>query len=153
MTWLDLTCALFLLLAGAGGYSQGFIRGSLRLLVLLSTGVLGVLFALRPDSLATARTTLQWSAAGALLGFAVAAFLAWSANRAIPDFVHRSPANRLLGILPAAGIALMILVLGLGVGERLTASSTAQAFLRSGILTGPLVGAGDLIEQMVAGVH
>jgi delta 1-pyrroline-5-carboxylate dehydrogenase len=88
-----------------------------------------------------------------LLGFVVAALVAWSANLAIPHFVHRSPANRLLGILPAAGVALMILVLGLGVGERLAASPTDLAFLRSGILTGPLVDTGDLIEQMVAGVH
>ena len=153
MTWLDLICVLFLLLAGAGGYTQGFIRGSLRLLALSVAGVVGVLFALRLVLPETASATLLWGGAAALLGFVVAALLAWSANRAIPDFVHRSPANRLLGILPAAGIALMILVLGLGVGERLTASSTAQAFLRSGILTGPLVGAGDLIEQMLAGIH
>ena len=153
MTWLDLICGLFLLLAGIGGYTQGFIRGSLRLLVLLSAGVLGVLFALRPDSLATARSTLLWTGVVTMLGLAVAALLAWNANRAIPDFVHRSPANRLLGILPAAGIALVILVLGLEVGERLIASPTDQDFIRSGVLTGPLVDTGDLIEQIVAGVH
>ncbi len=153
MTWLDLICGLFLLLASIGGYTQGFIRGSLRLLVLLSAGVLGVLFALRPDSLATARATLLWTGAFALLGFAVAAILAWNANRAIPDFVHRSPANRLLGILPALLIAVVVLVLGLGVGERLVVSPTDQAFIRSGVLTGPLVDTGDLIEQIVAGVH
>ncbi len=153
MTWLDLLCGLFLLLVGIGGYAQGFIRGGLRLLALLVGSALGLLFTMRLGSLATATAAVVWAGAAAMLGITVAALAAWSLAKALPNVVHRALTNRLLGILPAVVLGLVILVIGLGLVDRLTTSSATQELLRKGLVTGPLVGAGDLIEQMIAGVR
>ena len=153
MTWLDLLCGLLLALMAVGGYAQGFIRGVLRLVALAAGGLLGIVFMLSLDAPATARATAGWAIAAALLGLALAALLAWSVARVVPRFVHEMQANRLLGALPALLIGLLIVALLLSVAERVAVTPETQAFIRDGTITGPLVGAVDLVEQVVAGVR
>ena len=153
MTLLDVVCWLFLALVGIGGYAQGLIRGVLRLLALLGGAVMGTLFALRVGSTGTAPGAAGWAGVMALLGIAVCGLVAWSAAKAIPPFVHRTLINRLLGVLPALLLGLLILALGLGLAERVVVASETQAYIRSGWLTGPLIGAVDVAEQIVAGVR
>ena len=153
MTLLDVVCGVFLVLVGIGGYAQGLIRGVLRLLALLGGAALGTLFALRVGSSGTARGAAGWAGAAALLGIVVCGLVAWSAAKAIPPFVHRTLANRLLGVLPALLLGLLILAVGLGLAERVVAAPETQAYIRSGLLTGPLVEAVDVAEQIAAGVR
>ena len=153
MTWLDLLCGLLLALIAAGGFTQGCIRGVLRFGTLLAGGALGALFALRLRPLETATAVAGWAAAATLLGITVAGLLAWSASRAIPPSIHAATANRILGILPAAGAGLVILALLLGLAERLAIEPATQAFIRGGALTGRLVRAIDVAEQVVAGAR
>jgi uncharacterized membrane protein required for colicin V production len=153
MTWLDVLCGIFLLLGGAGGYAQGFIRSSLRLLALLLGGILGMLFMLRLGSAGTTQGAVLRAAGAMVLGLAVTSLAAWSADKAVPHFVHRSLTNKILGILPGMLIGLLILTIGLGLADRLALSAATQEFLRRGVVAGPLVAAGDLVEQMVVGVR
>lgn len=153
MTWLDLVCVVLLVLAGIGGYEQGFIRGIARLLALLLGGALGALTIARLDLLNTASGAIGWAIAIAVIALAAMGMLIWSMGRAVPSFIHQAPANRVLGVLPALFLGLVILTLLLGLAERLALSPATQSFIRSGGLTGPLVGAVDLIEQSIAGVR
>jgi hypothetical protein len=94
-----------------------------------------------------------WAGAAALLGVAVCGLVAWSAAKAIPSFVHRTLANRLLGVIPALLLGLLMLALGLGLAVRVVVAPETQAYIRAGLLTGPLVEAVDVAEQIVAGVR
>ena len=153
MTWLDLLCCLLLALVAVGGYTQGLLRGLLRLLALLAGGILGTLLMLRLGALGTPRATAAWAIAAALLGVAITGLLAWGAARVVPHFMHETLTNRLLGIVPALLIGLVILALLLGLVERVALTAETQEFIRDGLLTGPLVRVVDLVEQVVAGVR
>ncbi len=153
MTWLDLVCGLFLALVAVGGYAQGLIRGVARLGVLLGGGALGALVVLQLGSFDTAAATAGWAAAIALLALGGTGLVGWSMARIVPRFMHAMLANRLLGVLPALLAGLVILALVLALAERLAVTSETQAFIRSGVVTGPLVSTVDLVEQLVAGVR
>ena len=153
MTWLDLVCVGFVLLAGAGGYAQGFLRGILRLLALLLGGALAGLVVARLDPRTAVASTLAGAIGTLLLAIAAAGVLAWQAARGLPRAVHESLPNRVLGILPALLIALLMLALLLGLVERVVISTEAQLFIRDGLLTGPLVAVVDTVEQTLAGVR
>ena len=153
MTWLDVVCMLLLLLVAAGGFTQGFIRGVLRLGTLAAGGALGALFTLRLGSLPTATGAAGWSAAATLLGIVVLGLVAWSASLALPRSVHEALANRIFGVAPAILTGLVILAVVLGLVERLAAAPETQALIREGALTGRLVSAVDIAEQLVAGVR
>ena len=153
MTWLDAVCFVLLLLVGLGGYEQGAIRGILRLVGLLAGGGLGFLLVLRVGTLDTVQGAAASAIIAILLGVTATGLLIWSVTRMLPSFVHRNPANRALGILPALVVGLLILTLALGLAERLVTTQERQAFIRAGKLTGPLVRVVDLVEQTVAGVR
>lgn len=153
MTWLDLVSLIFLVLVGVGGYTQGLIRGLVRLLALAAGGILGALFVLWLGSLETARATVGWATVGALLSLAACAALAWGVSKAVPKVTHRRLSNRVLGVVPALAIGLLVLAIGLGLADRVAMSPATQALIRRGMLTGPLVAVTDLLEQIVAGVR
>lgn len=153
MTWLDLGCTLGLVLIAAGGYSQGLIRGVLRLVALVAGGLLGAGLMLRLGTLGTPSTTALWASAAALLGVAVSGLLAWSASNTVPRSVHESLPNRILGILPALLAGAIILALGLSLAERIAMTVQTQELIRTGIITGPLAGIVDLVEQRAAGLR
>lgn len=153
MTWLDLISTLGLVLVAAGGYTQGLIRGALRLVALIAGGLLGAGLMLRLGTLGTSRTTALWASAAALLGIAISSLLAWSATNAVPRAVHESLPNRILGILPALVAGAIILALGLSLAERLAMTVQTQRLIRNGIVTGPLTGIVDLVEQRAAGLR
>jgi uncharacterized membrane protein required for colicin V production len=147
MTWLDLVCLLTLGIVAVGGYAQGFVRGMLRIFSLAGGGALGVLFMLRVESSDDLQQMVLWTIGAALLGIAITSLFSWSVSRAIPPFVHHSITNRVLGMLPALLIALVVLVFLLGLADRLAITTDQRIFLRSGILTGPLIVIVDWIEQ------
>lgn len=153
MTWLDVVCTLSLVLVAVGGYTQGLIRGTLRLIALAAGGLLGAGLMLRLGTLGTPRTTAIWASAAALLGVAVSSLLAWSATGAVPRTVHESLPNRILGIVPALFAGAVILALVLSLTERLAMTTQTQQLIRTGILTGPLVSIVDLVEQRAAGLR
>ena len=153
MTWLDLVCGLGLALLAVGGYSQGLIRGVLRLAALGAGGLLGAALILRLGTMGTARVTAGWAVAAALLAIGVSSMLAWSAARAVPRSAHRSLVNRVLGVIPALAAGLVILALGLSLGERVARAVETQQLIRAGALTGPLVALVDLLEQRAAGLR
>jgi uncharacterized membrane protein required for colicin V production len=153
MTWLDLLCGLLLLLLGAGGYAQGFLRGLLRLVALLGGGAFGAALMLRMGTLGTAQATALWAAVAGIAGLLGIGLIFWTVLHAIPRFVHTSLPNRWLGVVPALVIGLVILALLLSFVERVALYPETQAFIRSGLLTGPLVEVVDLMEQIVAGVR
>lgn len=153
MTWLDLVCLLTLGIVAVGGYAQGFVRGILRTLSLVGGGALGVLFMLRVEPREDLQQMVLWTVAAALLGIVVASLFTWSVSRAIPPFVHHSIMNRVLGVLPAVVIELVVLVFLLGLAERLAVTPEQSTFLRSGILTGPLIVIVDWIEQYFVSIR
>jgi uncharacterized membrane protein required for colicin V production len=147
MTWLDLVCAMFVALVAVGGYAQGLIRGLLRLAALLVGGTIGILLMLRLGALATARMTAIWALVATGLGVAASGAMAWAATGAVPRRTHESTLNRLFGILPALAIGFVVLALVLGLAERVAIRPSDQAFIRSGLVTGPLVELVDRLEQ------
>lgn len=153
MSWLDFACICGLILIAVGGYSQGLIRGVLRLAALAAGGLLGALLMLRLGTLGTPRSTAIWATAAALLGVAVSALVAWSATNSIPRAIHAALLNRLLGILPALAAGGIILALGLSLAERIALTAPTQDMIRTGRVTGPLIQIVDGIEQRVAGLR
>ena len=147
MTWLDLVCLLTLGIVVVGGYTQGFVRGMLRILSLVGGGGLGVLFMLRVEPSDNLQQMIMWMVGAALLGIVITSLFSWSVSRAIPPSVHHSITNRVLGIVPALMIVLVVLVVVLGLADRLAITADQSTFLRSGILTGPLIVIVDWIEQ------
>jgi uncharacterized membrane-anchored protein len=153
MTIVDLIAVLLLCIIGLGGYSQGFVRGILRLLALVAGGLLGLGLVLNFNGPDTAGAAGSRAAVAAFVALGAASAAAWVTARAIPSFVHRHLANRVLGILPAFVIGLVLLTLGLGLADRLAVSPATQELLRRGAITAPLVSVTDLLEQMLAGVR
>ena len=147
MTWLDLVCLLTLGIVAVGGYAQGFVRGILRIFSLLGGGALGVLFMLRVEPSDDLQQMVLWTIGAALLGIVITSLFSWSVSRAIPPSVHHSITNRVLGVVPALMIELVVLVVVLGLADRLAITAGQSTFLRSGILTGPLIVIVDWIEQ------
>lgn len=153
MTWLDVVCILGLVLVAIGGYTQGLIRGALRLMALAAGGLLGAGLMLRLGALGTPRATAIWASAAALLGVAVSSMLAWSAGGAVPRAIHESLPNRILGILPALFAGAVILALVLSLAERIAMTTHTQQLIRTGIISGPLVSIVDFVEQRAAGLR
>jgi xanthine/uracil permease len=107
----------------------------------------------RAGYLPAAHTTALWASAAALLGLSVATLLSWSISAAIPPWLHHNIVNRVLGVLPALLVGVMILMLGLGLADRLVDQPAQQAFLRSGRLTGPLIQLVDIGQAWITGVY
>lgn len=147
MTWLDLVCLLTLGIVAVGGYTQGFVRGMLRIFSLVGGGALGLLFMLRIEPSDDLQQMVLWTIGAGLLGIVITSLFSWSVSRAIPPFVHHSITNRVLGVVPALIIELVVLIVVLGLADRLAITPDHSTFLRSGILTGPLIVIVDWIEQ------
>jgi uncharacterized membrane protein required for colicin V production len=153
MTWLDIMCILGLTLVAAGGYNQGFSRGILRLATLVVGGLLGAGLMFHMGTLGTPRATAVWAVAAALLAMIASSLIAWSAIGAVPRRVHEWLPNRILGLLPALVVGVIILALSLSFAERVASAVDTQQLIRTGMVTGPLVSAVDLVEQHTIGVR
>ena len=148
MTWLDLVCLLGFGVVAVGGYTQGFVRGILRLVALAGGGALGTLFMMRVQFGDDLRQIILWTAGAALLGILVVSLFIWSISRAIPAAIHNSIINRVLGIVPAFAVQIVVLTFALGLADRLALTTDLRLFLRGGLVTGPLIAVTDWLEQL-----
>ncbi len=138
MTALDLGIVVMVVLLALGGYRQGLVRGTVRMLAILAVGVLAALLLVQ----LTPHGTLQsWLAqAGFVLASIALAIvaIAWLLNRLVPLQVHAARWNRTLGVVPALVQGLVIIAVVLGLAYRLAITPEQQRYIAEGVLSGPL---------------
>lgn len=147
---LDAAVIAFLILAGFGGYRQGFVRGLTRSIALIGTGALAFVISssliITGSVRAVILRTLALIAAALLLNVGAITLL----NRVIPRSLHESRVNRLLGVVPAVLQALIIAAVVVGLAHRLAETPELQRYIAGGILTGRLVEPVAWVERSLA---
>jgi uncharacterized membrane protein required for colicin V production len=153
MTRLDAAVVAVLLLIGAGGYYQGFLRGLTRLAGLVVIGALIVLLSSGITLTGPLQTVLARSLA--LLGgiVLVVSAITWLINRAVPRSFHASPLNKLFGVVPAFIQGICVLALLLGLLHRLAFDPAIEHYVERGLITGPLIQPFAWLERTFAGLQ
>jgi uncharacterized membrane protein required for colicin V production len=153
MTLLDAAVIALLLLIAAGGYYQGFLRGLMRLIGLLSIGLLTALLSIGASLQGSIQQVVLRTFALFCGGTLVVGVAIWLLNRLIPPALHRSRINKLLGVLPALLQGVIVLALALGFVHRVALEQETQGYIARGLVSGPLIEPFAWFEQSLAGVR
>ena len=149
LTALDAGVVLLLGLIAAGGYRQGLLRGLARLATLVAiAGTAGLLSSGLASGGSIEGVLLR---AGLLFGGVVVIGLtaSWLLDRAVPAGVHRAPLNKWLGVMPALAAGMLVLMLLLGLAQRIAFGDGLQHYLAGGVVTGPLGRPVQWLERVV----
>lgn len=151
VTALDIAIVVILILVALGGYRQGFVRGVVRMLAILSIGLLSTLLLVSIQPEGTLPNSLMQSGTVAIsIALAIAA-IAWLVNRLVSYRVHMASWNRALGVIPAVLQAVLIAAVLLGLAYRLAITPEQQAYIAQGVISGPLSRPLNWVERALAG--